>query len=167
MTNKAPPKDPLLPSHFNDNVSLSLTINPDDNFQFTSKVGNQRFQSVRQHVMNDLLQYVEYIECLKLYPDISFPSPLGGGRYPRIHWHGFVTFKNILNFLTKFSSCSHFMYDIDSIDDDKYWKAYSKKFIKQYKTHQMYSISLKDIIDMKPRTNSPNKANILEMLQSK
>lgn len=162
MTSKASPKDPVLSPTFVNSTTLSITINPDDKVQFTTKNGQQRWAKVRQHLMEFLLTNEKDFETLKLYPDISFPQPLGGGRYPRIHWHGFVKFKNVINFLTNFTSTSHYMIDIDTMDDKAYWKAYSKKFIKEFSNYSMYSITLQDLIDMKPQMNPPQKTNILD-----
>lgn len=146
-------------ARFHNGVRYSITINPDDNFQF--HVGMNRWAYVRQEVMNLMSEFAPQIEELELYPDISYPPALRGGVYPRIHFHGWITWKDIINVLTRWEHRSHFSVEIDTIQDHKLWEVYCKKLIKLHPGKEMFRISLQNLID-ETKPYQSDKRNILE-----
>lgn len=122
----------------------TLTVCPADNHQW-GKGG--RWACVRESVMNVISPHIQDIDQLVLYPDISFPTALTSGVYPRIHFHGWISFKNIINVLTKWEPRSHHRIEIDTINDIKLWKAYCKKFIAIHSTYNMYRIEKSHMIE--------------------
>lgn len=150
--------------HHND-VVYSFTISPDDKFQFTGKKGNARWQAVRRAVMEYLIPYMGDISSIHLYPDISNPTYLGGGKYPRIHWHGTIVFTDVIRYLTNVEPTG-FVSEMDTIEDSKVWNKYCKKFVKVAPSYKMYTITHEDLMLMKEdtsRKNPPEKANIVSL----
>lgn len=142
-------------------VRYTLTINPDDNYQF--HVGMNRWAAVRMYVMKEISQYAPQIDTLVLYPDISFPQALRSGVYPRIHFHGWVVFKDIINILTKWEPRSHLSVEIDTISDFEIWKKYCSKFTDIYGDKEMFKITLDQLVDKRISSWVVDKRNIVEM----
>lgn len=162
-SSKATLQDPSLKLLlFHNSTSYSFTINPDDKVQYSGS--KNRWAKVRKLLMEELLQYLPYIAELKLYPDLSIPSPLGGGKYPRIHWHGTIKFKDVIAFYTSYPQCSHYMFDTDTIDDKEYWKEYCKKFLKLHSSYKMYTITLNDLKEMFKHTQPEKTTTVFDFL---
>lgn len=142
-------------------VRYTITINPDDHEQ--SGRGN-RWTIVRTNVMEFMKDYAKYIDELELYSDISHPESIRAGTYPRIHYHGWITFKNIIGFLTSVDRNLRYSIEIDTIKDFEVWKPYCKKFIKIYPEYKMYNIKLKHLVELL-KTVPKDKANIYSYLK--
>lgn len=150
-------------ARFHNGVTYTLTINPDDSMQHHK--GYNRWVAVRGNVMDFLKEYTPYISDLRLYPDISFPTALRAGTYPRVHYHGTITFSNILEFLIQYAPSSRFSVEIDTIENSKTWSAYCEKLRCLHKTLKQYEISLKDILGMKASAFAPpEKVTMRELL---
>lgn len=154
--------DKLSLPKFVNKVPLTFNINPDDSRQFQSVGGHKRWTDVRRQIMTDLLRFLPYVDELDLYPDISFPDTLGT-KYPRVHYHGLIQFNDVVSFLTNFEGMSHYMIEIDTIDDKKYWAKYCRKFIKKFPDYKRYMITKKFLQEMMPLKETPNKLNIVDL----
>lgn len=147
------------------NVMFSVTVNPDDSGQFVHKnvLASARWASARRAFVQVLTPYRSYIHKLNLYPDLSAPS-LGGGKYPRIHWHGIIEFKDVVKFMTQYEDgLSHYMIDLDTIENKDKWMKYCLKFIKRFSEYTMYSISMNDLgIDIQ---KGEKPLSIVEVIQ--
>lgn len=137
----------------------TFTVNPDDHMQGLK--GN-RCQIVRQNVIEFLAPMRYHLAQLELKIDISFPTALRAGSFPRIHYHGKVKFKDIARFLIKFDTHSRFSIEIDTIDDMKYWKRYMRKFTDLHDEYRMYDINLEHL-EQEATVHVPDKANIVDM----
>lgn len=114
------------------NKKYSITLNPQDKYQFFGKP--DRFRRFRNHVYENLLHLDANEVDYELIIEISEPHEFKTVPYqgPRLHMHGVILFKNISSlgyFLTtgytkiiKWSSI-----DIDTIGDMDKWISYCKK----------------------------------------
>lgn len=127
-------------ARYQNSVTFAITINPDDSFQ-TIRPGQRRFAEVRRHVIDFLVNHKSNIDSVDLYPDISYPPAMYGGKYPRIHYHGIIVFKDIIRYLETYDVHSHMSVEIDTIDNRKYWMKYCRKLIDRFPDYRMYCIS--------------------------
>lgn len=135
---------------FKNSHLYSITINPCDNLQYRKH--KDRLMAVRRHLINDLTELKDYLEYIVLWIDVSPCYKVGAGKYPRVHFHGTIKFKDVVSFhLNVHTLDQHYNVDIDTIDDPKYWEAYCKKFHKYAPVLVPYNpkITLKDIVECK------------------
>lgn len=152
---------------YHNGVKYSLTINPDDTLQF--KNGQGRMAHVRVCVMEMLSEYVHYMSDIDLRIDISYPSAIRAGSYPRVHFHGTVIFRDILSFLLSIDPHLRSSVEIDTIDDPSYWKQYCRKLEKVHPTVKMYGIRKEQIIAMnvdKKERSQTDKINIIALCKN-
>lgn len=128
-----------LDKRFDNSIDLSFTICPDNDGQHRGHVVDRRWLNVVATVSSFLEKYDQYIEDYTLYPDLSFPNPLGE-RFPRIHFHGTIRFKDVVGFLTVVS-CGWMLIEIDTISDKKIWDAYCKKFVAKFPEYAIHTIN--------------------------
>lgn len=129
---KKPSQERLTP-FYAVNVNYSLTINPNDNNQgLMGKCPLTRMAIIKQNITSILEKDNKDIAYL-LHVDISEPRVCNENMYPRVHFHGVITFRTnaaILNWqlfiLRKLSRISQVK--IDSIDDMDYWVKYCRKY---------------------------------------
>lgn len=108
---------------------LSFTYNPSDDHQYFGKPG--RLDSFTQYHFKLFKATLSYSCDWVLYPEYSFngTSSEMGRNGPRLHYHGYIIFKDLDDFLelsyTKLSLKGKF--EIDTIEDESVWYTYCKK----------------------------------------
>lgn len=127
---KIPNKVPHL--FYHKNQLYSITINPNDNFQFR-KSKARRIGNVHNHFYEHFLSYTTNRIEYNLHLDISEPTSMTSDKYPRIHFHGTICFKtngSIRDWLTFLlpELLSKAYVDIDTISDPEIWHDYMTKY---------------------------------------
>lgn len=141
---RIPQKEKTLDKRLTNDDRLSFTICPNNDLQHNNTNANKRWANVYQSVKYYLEPYkTRGLESYKLYPDLSFPNPLGGGKFPRVHFHGYLKCNDIVSFLSVVSTHSFFI-EIDTIKDFDVWERYCKKFVNKFPEYSRFIIDSKD-----------------------
>lgn len=127
---KKAPRAPKL--FYQKNTLYSITINPNDQFQFKKK-GQRRVSMFHNHFYEHFLSYTTNRIEYNLHLDISEPRQMTVDKYPRLHFHGTILFKtngSIRDWLTYLlpDLLSKAYVDIDTVDDAGIWYDYMTKF---------------------------------------
>lgn len=146
---------------FHNDTWYSLTINPDDHYQHGK---GYRPTVVRNNVITFLRKYLPYLQQVELEIDISYPPALRAGTYPRIHYHGWVCFKDVVGFLINYDPHEHYSVEIDTVDDEEYWAEYVDKFVTIHENMKMYKINTHTLEEMDRKMKEPrDKMNIVQL----
>lgn len=109
-------------------VYYSMTLNPNDKYQYPGK--QDRMQLFRNTYYGIFVGWTDtnYL----FYTELSEPKNVNGTIGPRLHLHGFIKFTTNAA-IKRFLLHEHYklnrigIVDIDTIDDQEYWKKYCKK----------------------------------------
>lgn len=128
------------------NIPYTLSINPDDNYQFFKETGRERIKKATNHM----------VYLLRQYPNIKMSLTIDVSRAGRVHWHGtiiFVHYDNIKDFYLEYihSILEHHTVEIDTIKDIEVWNKYCNKTIHLYNV----TVSTVDIMRKRLLTNHP------------
>ncbi len=111
------------------NVMYSITINPSDKYQFLGKP--ERLIKFMNFMNENVISWNQIGINYELYFELSEPrNTTGVGS--RLHMHGTIEFrtnKAVRSFLLNemYKITRYAVFDIDTIDDPLYWKAYCTK----------------------------------------
>lgn len=148
---------------YQNNVWFTITISPDDDHQYRFKP--DRFHCLKQRFVEQFDLWFIGVENIVLYPDLSYPEALSHTQFPRIHYHGIIKFKDVLQFLLSSRLFNISRVEIDTIADMETWIKYCEKFMR-------YTDTSEHILDMqffKPKQevgpDPDGKVNIVEFLK--
>lgn len=141
---------PTLKSALQEGQVLSCSINPQNQHFFHAKYW-ENF-TTKSFVLATCKRQIEKITDIfgntatfMMYPDISSPESMFVGKYPRVHYHGFVVIHHPLLFhlimakhMCNEKSRNHFSMEIDTIDDFIHWTRYCLKSQPLFKLKYFY-----------------------------
>ncbi len=113
---------------YRNKIKYSFSINPNDEHQWFGCC--DRIRKTQSYVILRLKNLIpEDVAKWQLYPEISMPQWKPDTKGPRIHYHGYITFNDSVQFL---SDCFYvlsqlFNFKIDYINDEAYYKWYTTK----------------------------------------
>lgn len=141
-------KSSELTKRLRNGVEYTCTMNPADERQFYLK--SNRWNKVYNTVHKDLFDeegVLRYVKRLELYPDLSAPERVCvvAGKYPRIHWHGFIVFDDVVSFMSEqIMSLHHYSIEWDTIEDRDFFYKYATKFIRVYPFYSKFEYHYDD-----------------------
>lgn len=103
-------------------LTVAITINPDNEFQFLDQIGSERIKKATNHIKYLVRKHSQL--DLELHIDIS--------KRGRIHWHGLLRFRDIKHiryFYEEFvpqMTTQHTM-EVDTISNMENWMKYCNK----------------------------------------
>lgn len=145
---------------FKNDTIYTITIVPGDELQFRSK--KDRFWHYSLWLQKNYAELFDGVKELKLYPDVSFPAKIGGGKIPRIHYHGTIMFEDIHKWLLSTDIGAHHMVEIDTIKDSKEWELYCTKYLNY--VSNIPEIITTESLKARPQEASPKGRTIKEYL---
>lgn len=103
-------------------TEYTLTINPNDDFQFFNDIGSERIKKSENHIKYLMRKYPNFIMNLQL--EVS--------RTGRLHWHGTILFKKQKHITDFYLEAIHDLLlkhhiEMDTIADPQKWKEYCLK----------------------------------------
>ncbi len=123
------PKDEIPQPFYEIDTIYEITINPDDvhqklNSEFRFRDVYSMFSKIFTNMCNQDMELV-------IYPEISEPTHIIDGKYPRIHFHGTIVFKKqhgLASFLIKYSFLLSKTASVQiNTFRPEYWLQYCKK----------------------------------------
>lgn len=111
-------------------IVYKLTINPDDRHQYFNLVS--RYKKVKASLCEVLDKYSDVGIGYCLYTDISLPRESYGDHFPRVHFHGIITFDSPIAVLKFLMHIYHQLWQmahisLNHIDDIGDWYLYCRK----------------------------------------